>query len=348
MKNKWVRANRACVRISLDRKWRGDGLALKLEDVLAARAHIKRMVHKTPLLYSRILSEKLGCEIFVKAEFLQKTGSFKARGVMNYLMTQSARQREYTTYSSGNHGQALAWGAQSQGCKATIFMPEDASPVKVAAVRNYGGQVRFAGLSSNDRYKACIQYAEENGAHVVPPYDHDSIIAGQGTAMLEILEELPSFDAALIPVGGGGLLSGNSLVLKTMRKTKTQVFACEPEVANDVKMSLEKGSIQKIPYPNTIADGVRNLCVGDRNWAIIKECVADGLLCSEENIKQAMALYATFTKQFVEPSGSVSLACLLANRDRFQGKKVVLIASGGNIAIKDYARLVGEDAIDIG
>ena len=320
---------------------------LKLEDVLAARTHIKRMVHKTPLLHSQILSKRLGCDLYVKAEFLQKTGSFKARGVMNFLISDEPGAREYTTYSSGNHGQALAWGTQQRGLKSAIFMPEDASPAKVAAVKNYGGSVHFAGFSSTDRYQACIQYAEKTGARVAPPYDHNHIIAGQGTAMLEILEDLPEFDAALIPVGGGGLLSGNSLVLHTMRQSKTRVFACEPELASDVHASLKAGIRQEIPFPKTIADGVRNLCVGDRNWEIIKECVSEGLTCSEDEIKLAMGLYGSFMKQYVEPSGSVSMACLLTNRARFQGKRVVLIASGGNIALKDYARLVSEDACNI-
>ncbi|MDJ0838323.1 MAG: threonine/serine dehydratase [Acidobacteriota bacterium] len=315
---------------------------IQLEDVLAARARIKRAVHKTPLMRSQKLSRMLGCRLYLKAEHLQKTGSFKARGAMHFLVNDPEPGEVYTTYSSGNHGQALSWAAEQTGKKAVIFMPEDASPAKVAAVKGYGGEVRYAGLSSIDRMNACLAFEEESGARVVPPFDHENIIAGQGTAMLEVLEDLPHFDVALVPTGGGGLLSGNSFVLKTLRKN-AQIYACEPEVAADVKASLESGELKSIAYPATIADGLRNLRMGERNWAIIEEHVDGGLTCTEAGIRGAMRLYATYQKQFVEPSGACTLACLMENRDRFAGKTVVVYVSGGNIALPDYGRLVGED-----
>ena len=317
-------------------------MAIKLEDVMAAAIRLKGTVHHTDLIYASSFSQPAGCEIYIKPEFLQKTGSFKARGAFNFCASDSSGVGEYTTYSSGNHGQAMTWAAVCSGKKATVFMPENASPAKVAAVRGYGGEVRFAGFSSADRWEACTAYAAESGAQVVPPYDHEAIIAGQGTCMLEVLKDLPHFDAALIPVGGGGLLGGCSLVLNTLRPGIT-VYACEAEAANDVQQSLKAGELRSIDLPDTIADGMRNLVVGDRNWEIIRRCVHGGLTCSEEGIREAMRRYATYTKSFVEPTGAVTLACLTANRALFKGKKVVLVASGGNIAIQDYARLISEN-----
>jgi threonine dehydratase len=321
----------------------GAFLNLILEDVLAARTRIKRKIHKTPLLQSQQLSELANCQLFIKAEHLQKVGAFKARGALNFILSVPSETRLYTTFSSGNHGQATAWAAAQVGAKAVIFMPEDASPAKVAAVKGYGGEVRFAGFSSTDRMQACLAFVESSKATVVPPYDHEAIIAGQGTGMLEVLEDVPLFDVALVPCGGGGLLSGSAFVLRTLRP-KSEIFACEPENAFDLSRGLDRGEKQTIPFPDTIADGMRNLTVGDRNWALIQQHVKAGLTCSEEQIREAMRLYATFMKQFIEPSGAVSLACLLAHKERFAGKKVVIYASGGNIALPDFAALVGSHA----
>ncbi len=314
---------------------------MKLEDVMAARARIKGQIHKTPLLASRQLSRLLGCEVFVKAENLQKTGAFKARGVLNFLALDRATNT-VTTYSSGNHGGALAWGAAQVGRKAVIFMPEDASPAKIAAVKGYGGEVRLAGLSSADRFQACMAYVAESGATVVPPFDHEHIIAGQGTTMLEILEDLPDPDAVLVPAGGGGLLAGNALAAHNLR-SRLPVIACEPDLVADVKASVESGALQSTPYAPTIADGLRNLRMGERNWAIVRETVHSALSCTEDEIRIAMAAYASFMKLYVEPSGATTLACLWQNRARFAGQKVVLLLSGGNIAPWDWAKLVDQD-----
>jgi len=318
-----------------------------LEDVLAARARIRKLIHKTPLLRCGKLSALAGCDLYLKAENLQKTGSFKARGASHFVVGDPDSSEVYTTYSSGNHGQALSWAAARAGKRAVIFMPEDASPAKVAAVRGYGGEVRFAGLSSVDRKTACLAYIAESGACEVPPFDHARIVAGQGTAMLEVLEELPHFDAALLPVGGGGLLSGNALVLKTLRK-HADIFGCEPELVADAQASIASGELKHTEYHATIADGLRNLHMGALNWRIIRETVKAGLTCREDEIAAAMRLYATYAKQVVEPSGAVTLACLLANRSRFAGKTVVAYISGGNTALADYARLVGADGPEPG
>lgn len=313
---------------------------LSVMEVMAAKSMISQYIHKTPLLYSDQLSRILGCQLYVKCENFQKTGSFKVRGVMNFLLNNPS-EKPVTTYSSGNHGAALAWGAQCLGRSAIIFMPEDASPVKIAAVNSYQGEFRFAGLSSTDRQAACMDYVAENDAQVVPPFDHNHTIAGQGTVMLEIFEEGPDFEAAFIPVGGGGLLAGNALVASSLRN-KLKVFSCEPESAADVKTSLDSQSLSEIEYPTTIADGLRNLRIGDRNWSIVSKHVAAGLTCKEDSIRAAMASYAVYLKLFVEPSGAASLACLWEQRDQFAGKKVVVYISGGNIAPSDYAKQVAE------
>jgi len=318
-------------------------VTLRLEDVLAAKVRLGKDIHQTPLLQSRLLSEHVGCKVFIKAEFLQKVGAFKARGVLNFIRANDVAKEELTTFSSGNHGQALAWAGRLHGKEVVVFMPEDASPAKVAAVKQYGGIVHPAGLSSSDREKACRAYSEKTGAVIVPPYDHESIIAGQGTVMVEIVSQLPMFDAVLIPTGGGGLLSGNALVIASIRQ-HAKVFACEPLSAADAQASIRSGTLQSIGYPSTIADGARNLRLGDRNWELIRRYVTDGLACSESQIVEAMWLYGTYLKQVVEPSGALSLACLLAHRDRFRGKTVVLIASGGNIALQDYGKLMQQHA----
>lgn len=314
---------------------------MKLEDVLAAKTRLGEDVHTTPLYHSRLLSKALGCELYIKAEFLQKTGAFKARGVLNFLRAGHIKEQVLTTYSSGNHGQALTWAGGLHNKRVVVFMPEDASPVKVAAVKAYGGEVRRAGLSSLERERACREFACESGAVVVPPYDHESIIAGQGTVMIEVVSQLPKFDAVLIPTGGGGLLSGNALVVANLRQ-HTKVYACEPDNAADAQASLRQDSLQSIDYPITIADGTRNLCLGERNWELIRRYVAAGLTSSETQIIQAMWYYGTYLKQIVEPSGALSLACLIAHRELFAGKTVVVIASGGNIALQDYGKLIQE------
>lgn len=313
-------------------------MKLQLEDVLAARIRIKQHVHKTPMFSSQQLNRRLGCEVLFKAENLQKTGSFKARGVSHFLMTQAELPEEVTTYSSGNHGQAMTWAAARHGKRATVFMPEDASPAKINAVKAYGGQVQFAGLTTQDRHDACHAYAAQSGALIAPPYDHEAVIAGQGTVSLEILEECPQFDALLVPTGGGGLLAGNALTVRSLRR-ETEVFACEPETADDARRSLASGTLTTIDFAATIADGTRALCLGDRNWELAKQHVAEGLVADDPAIAAAMVDLAQYLKLFVEPSGALGLACLAANRAHFAGKRVVIVLSGGNISMETYSKL---------
>ena len=312
---------------------------LKLEDILAARILIGRKIHKTPLLHSQKIDQILGCEVYFKAECFQKTGSFKARGASHFLANANPPSKKVTTYSSGNHGQALAWAAAAHDYEATIFMPEDASSAKQAAIKGYGGNIALAGFTSDDRYQACTKYAAQAEALIVPPYDHEWIIAGQGTLCLEVLEEMPQFDALLAPTGGGGLLSGNALALKSLRQN-TNIYACEPELADDARQSIKRGSLTSITYPKTIADGARNLCLGDRNWNLIQRFVDDGLAAPEFMIISAMKKIATYLKVLVEPTGALGLACLMSHLDQFQGQRIVVVISGGNVSLETYSQLV--------
>ena len=310
-----------------------------LEDVLAAKARIRSWVHHTPLLRSHLLSEYLGLDLFFKAEHLQKTGSFKVRGVLNFVLSEGGSYTKIATYSSGNHGQAVAWAASLLNKQPVVFMPKDASEAKIAAVKGYGARVHFAGHTTEDRRRACEAFASEHDSLIIPPYDHPAIVAGQGTVMLEILTDQPDIDAVLVPTGGGGLASGNALVLKGIRQ-KVEIYTCEPDSAADAKASLEMGALQHRPLSTTIADGLRSLSLGQLNWELLHQYADGGLVCDEAAIREAMRLYASYLKQWVEPSGAVSLACILRNREQFSGKRVVLIISGGNISVPDFVKVV--------
>lgn len=313
---------------------------MMLEDVLAAHSRIRSAIRKTPLLSSRLINQQAGCELFFKAEHLQTTGSFKARGALNFLLTENKPAATYTTYSSGNHGQALSWACARIGSQAVVFVPENANAAKVSAIEDYGGRVVRAGTWPHERLEACLQFAEKEAAVIVPPYEEQRIMAGQGTVMLEILEDLPLFDAALVPAGGGGLLAGCSLVLKTLRP-RAQMFSAEPESAGDIALSLRTGKPCAIDPPETIADGVRHLKCGQETWPVFSPHVDQGLLCSEDSIRRALAMIGRNMKQVVEPTGAVPLATVLDNRALFAGRKVVVVLSGGNVDLAEYGRLVG-------
>ncbi|MCB1043311.1 MAG: threonine/serine dehydratase [Acidobacteria bacterium] len=312
---------------------------LQLMDILAAKSRIANHIHKTPILSSRRLNQHLGCSLSFKCEALQKTGSFKARGALNALLSQPELPYAITTYSSGNHGQALAWLAQSRDIKAFVFVPEHAPDAKLDAMRAYGAQITFAGTTVDARKQACLNFAEESRALVIPPFDDPAIMAGQGTTMIEILEDLPHLDAMLVPTGGGGLLSGVATVLRTLRP-HAQVFACEPVSGNDAQLSLQAGEPVTIPGPKTMADGVLHVRLGDLTWPVISQLVTGGLTCSEDSIVEAMRLCHRYLKLVAEPTGVLGLACLLEHRDQFAGKQLATVVTGGNISPQTYGKLI--------
>ena len=302
----------------------------KFEDVEAAMRLISPHVHRTPVLTSGQLDAISGARLFFKCENFQKVGAFKFRGATNAVLnlTEAQRAAGVVTHSSGNHAAALAHAAAVRGVKAYIVMPSSAPGVKKNAVAGYGAEITFCEPTLAAREAAAAGVIERTGATMIHPYDNYYIIAGQGTAAMELLEEVPDPDAVLAPVGGGGLLSGSAITIRHMAPA-AKIYGAEPLLADDAARSLRAGAIQPALPPRTIADGLlTSLC--ERTFAVIKENVDDILTVTEEQIIEAMTLMWTRMKIVVEPSSAVPLAAVLANRDKFSGKKVAIIVSGGN------------------
>ncbi|NLE35088.1 MAG: pyridoxal-phosphate dependent enzyme [Bacteroidales bacterium] len=300
------------------------------EDVEAANRLISPYVHRTPVLTSQQLDAISGARLFFKCENFQKVGAFKFRGATNAVLNLMDGQRAagVVTHSSGNHAAALAHAAVSRGVKAFIVMPSSAPEVKKRAVAGYGAEITFCEPTLAAREAAAAEVIARTGATMIHPYDNFFIIAGQGTAAMELLSELPDADAVLTPVGGGGLLSGSAIATRHLAPT-AKIYGAEPLLADDAARSLRTGTIQPALPPRTIADGLlTSLC--ERTFTIIKDNVDDILTVTEEQIIDAMTLMWTRMKIVVEPSSAVPLAAVLANRELFSGKKVAIIVSGGN------------------
>jgi threo-3-hydroxy-L-aspartate ammonia-lyase len=276
-------------------------------------------------------------ELWLKAESLQRTGSFKFRGAYNAVSSLSGRdrQRGVITYSSGNHGQAVACAAHLLGVRAVVVMPQDAILTKVEATRRWGAEIVFAGHTSLDRQARAMELMEAHGYAVIPPFDDPRIIAGQGTAGLEILEQLPEVEAVIAPIGGGGLLSGIASAVKALRP-EVSVIGAEPEGAADAKESLDSSAIVTWERVDTVADGLRTNRIGDLNFATIREAVDQIVTVSEEEILQAVAILASEAKLVAEPSGAVAPAAALFGRTGLRGRRIVAVLSGGNV---DLVRL---------
>lgn len=287
-------------------------------------------VHRTPVMTSKQLDIMSGARLFFKCENFQKVGAFKFRGATNAVLnlTEAQRAAGVVTHSSGNHAAALAHAAVVRGVKAYIVMPSSAPEVKKSAVAGYGAEITFCEPTLAAREAAAAGVIERTGATMIHPYDNFYIIAGQGTAAMELLGEVPDPDAVLAPVGGGGLLSGSAITTRHMAPA-TKIYGAEPLLADDAARSLRTGAIQPALPPRTIADGLlTSLC--ERTFNIIKQNVDDILTVTEEQIIEAMTLMWTRMKIVVEPSSAVPLAAVLANRKKFSGKKVAIIVSGGN------------------
>ncbi|MFQ3581250.1 MAG: pyridoxal-phosphate dependent enzyme [Chloracidobacterium sp.] len=300
--------------------------------ITAAQARIAPHVHRTPVLTSRTLDARAGASVFLKAENFQRGGSFKVRGAMNCLATlpSGARARGVVAFSSGNHAQGVALAAQTFGVPATIVMPTDAPRTKVAGTESYGARIVYYDRQHEDREAIAYRLAEERGATVIPPYDHYAVMAGQGTAALELLAEVGWLDALLVPVGGGGLLSGCATVAKTWFPDMA-IYGVEAELAQDTYQSVRAGRRISISPPATIADGMRNLAPGKLTFPIIQQTVTDILLVSEDEIRAAVSFLLTRLKIAVEPTGAVGVAALLAGKVPVQGKRVGVMLSGGNL-----------------
>lgn len=307
---------------------------LTKEDLLSAEERIQAHLERTPILRSSALDEMAGTQLFFKAENFQKTGSFKARGALNAVLSlkPAERVKGVATHSSGNHGQALAWAASLVGIPAYIVMPKNAPKVKVAAVKGYGGTVQFCENNIADRESGLKEVQEKTGAHFIAPYDAWPTIAGQSTCAKEMLEEQPGLDAIIAPVGGGGLMAGTCLSLKYFSRGLA-AYGAEPGQADDAYRSLKSGHLVEEHKPNTIADGLRTT-LGKRNFSVLQKRLADLFLVEEKEIVTAMRLIWERMKIVVEPSCALPLAVVLKHQALFSDKKVGLILTGGNVDLE--------------
>lgn len=311
-----------------------------LQDIQQAYRAIEHRIHRTPLLHSSELSRVSDNNILLKAEHLQKTGSFKIRGATNKMIHLAKEGARFVTAaSSGNHGQAVAYAANKYLIQATIVVPDDATDSKVKAIRAYKGRVVTRGTTSDER----IPYAKDMAGALhgiyVPPYDDPDIIAGQGTVGLEIMEQLDTIDIICVPVGGGGLLAGIATAIKEVNP-RIQVIGVEPEIANDTYLSFQKGAIQSIGGSPTIADGLRANHPGDMTFPIVNKYVDDIVLVSEKDIKKALIFVLERMKQVIEPSGVVALAAGMSGKLCVRNKNIVCIASGGNMDLNHIGTLI--------
>jgi len=304
------------------------------DDIVEASRLITPFLNHTPVVTSRQVNGLSGGELYFKCENFQKVGAFKFRGATNAIMNLSdeERSRGVVTHSSGNHAAALAHAAVSRGVRAYIVMPDTSPEVKKRAVSGYGAEITYCQPTLEARESTCAAIMDRTGATLVHPYDNFFVIAGQGTAAMELLHQWPDLDAIIAPVGGGGLLSGTALAARGVNR-KIMVYGAEPEKADDTCRSLKAGRIIPSDDPQTIADGLRtSLC--ERTFTILSHNVNDILTVSERSIIEAMLLIWERMKIVVEPSSATVLAAVLANKDLFKGKKTGLIISGGNVDLR--------------
>ncbi len=314
-----------------------------LEDIRQAHTRIKPFIHNTPVLTCRAIDDMLGATLFFKCENLQKVGAFKIRGACNavYSLSDTDSQNGVAAHSSGNHAAALALAGQWRGIKAYVVMPENSSAVKLKAVAGYEAEIVLCKPTLEAREETLDGVVQSTGAAVIHPYNDYRVICGQGTAALELCEEIPGLDTVMAPVGGGGLLSGTAIAVKGL-SPQTEVIAGEPERADDAYRSLKAGRIIPVEDPDTIADGLLT-SLGDLTFPIIDRHVKDIITVSEEEIVAAMRLIWTRMKLIVEPSASVPLGAIMRRPQDFAGKRIGIILSGGNVDL-DALPWIGQEA----
>ncbi|WP_233966937.1 threo-3-hydroxy-L-aspartate ammonia-lyase [Pectobacterium polaris] len=307
------------------------------DDVVAAAERIDGYANKTPVMTSRTVNDLFGAEVFFKCENFQRTGAFKFRGAMNALLqfTDAQKAAGVVTFSSGNHAQAIALAAKLLGIPATIVMPHDAPAIKIAATRGYGGKVVQYNRYTEDREQIGNDLAQKYGLTLIPPFDHPHVIAGQGTATKELLEETGELDALFVCVGGGGLLAGSSLSARQL-SPHCKVYGVEPLAGNDGQQSLRSGHIVHIDTPQTIADGAQIQHLGQYPFALIRQNVDDILTVTDDDLIDAMRFYAERMKIVVEPTGCLSFAAARNLSESLRGKRIGIIISGGNVDISRY------------
>ncbi len=314
-------------------------------DVKAAAARLAGVARRTPVMTSRTADERTGAQIFFKCENLQRMGAFKFRGAYNAIasLPDGVRQRGVIAFSSGNHAQGMALAGKLLGVPVTILMPADAPAAKIEATRGYGAEVILFDRYTQDREALGREVAGARGLSLIPPFDHPDVIAGQGTAALELIEETGPLDLLLVCLGGGGLVSGCALAAHAL-SPGIRVVGVEPEAGNDAQQSLRAGRIIRIDVPKTIADGAQTAALGTITFPLIQRDVADIVTVSDAELVEAMRFFAERMKLVVEPTGCLAAAAALNARAPVAGLRVGVIISGGNVDLASFARLVGQGA----
>lgn len=315
-----------------------DMIDVSYDDIVGAAARLTDVAHVTPVVTSRTINEWTSAQIYFKCENFQRAGAFKFRGAYNAMvqLTAEEKRRGVVTYSSGNHAQAIALAGRILDVPTTIVMPNDAPPVKVSAVRGYGGTVVMYDRHETLREQLGVRLSEEQGLTLIPPYDHPDVMCGQGTCAKEMIEQVGPMDVLLVPCGGGGLLAGSALSVGALAPS-CRVIGVEPEAGDDGVRSFRSGIIQTVLNPDTIADGARTPSLGVRNFAIIKRDVSDMVSVTDASIVRAMRMLWERLKLVVEPTGAMGLAALLDNTVVAKNLRVGVILSGGNADIAALA-----------
>jgi threonine dehydratase len=309
-------------------------------DVCLASQRLAGVAHRTPVMTSQTLNDTLGAQVFFKCEHLQRGGAFKFRGAYNAIasLTDSQRALGVVAFSSGNHAQGVALASRLLGVSATIIMPSDAPQSKIDATRGYGAQVIHYDRATEDRRAIALDLQKRHGMVLVPPYDDENVISGQGTAAKELFEEVGELDALTVCVGGGGLLAGSALAASVL-SPQCKVYGVEPEAGNDVQQSFRSGSIVHIKPPQSIADGALTLAVGDKTFPIIQRLVTDILTVTDTQLIQTLRFFAERLKTVVEPTGCLGAAAVqhgvLAIKPN---SRIGVIVSGGNVDLLTYSR----------
>ena len=311
------------------------------DDVAAAARRLKGRAHRTPVLQSTTANQLLNAQLFFKCENFQRMGAFKFRGAFNALSQFSAEQRKggVLAFSSGNHAQAIALSARLLEMPAAILMPTDAPQSKIEATRGYGAEVILFDRYKQDREALATQLAAERGMTLIPPYDHPHVMAGQGTAVMELIEEVGELDFLLVPLGGGGLLSGSLLAARAM-SPNCKTYGVEPEAGNDGQQSLAKGEIVHIDTPRTLADGAQTQHLGKYTFDVIRRDVTGILTATDPQLVEAMRFFSERMKMIVEPTGCLGFAAARHAGLDLGGRRVGVLISGGNVDITRFGDLV--------
>lgn len=310
------------------------------ESVLAARERLRGVAHRTPVVTSHTLDELTGSRVFLKCENLQRMGAFKFRGAYNRIvqMDRQARKRGVVAFSSGNHAQGVALACKLLGVPATIVMPSDAPASKIAATKGYGAEIVFYDRHKSHRAEIAEGIRAERNATLIPPFDDPEIVAGAGTAALELLEDAPDIDIVVTPVGGGGLLSGSALAAHGLRRDIV-LHGVEPAAGNDFQQSLERGEIVHIDVPVTIADGLQTQAPGEITFPIVREHVKSIVTVTDDQLCEAMRFAFERLKLVIEPSGAAALAAIMAGKFG-SGARIGAIISGGNVDAERFQSLI--------